>query len=269
VDLLGHNLGYGGLCGGHAGFQGGAFALDAIEFNIEFTIMKSASDVEADGLPALRFESVEDSPQRDRLSLGDDSLGLALSGAVELVYDVAWAPQPGIDVIPNRRFDAIGPDSATGAASGQRATFEELTAAAIPSGLVAPGADVGQTTQAALEYSPQEIGSASVLWDALIGCQGILGGLPESRGDQALDRTHDDLAVPLLGPPAVAELALVDRVGHHVSDEAGAPDRLGVPGPDALSLTGAGSRNPEAVEFVCHPPAAPALESNPAVDAPD
>jgi len=47
--------------------------------------VKSAPDVEADGLLALRFESVEGSLQRDRLSLGDGSLGFALSGAVELV----------------------------------------------------------------------------------------------------------------------------------------------------------------------------------------
>src|ERR1035437_7737550 len=166
-------------------------------------------------------------------------------------------------------LDGVVPYRRAQTATRDWAAFVELAAAAIPADVLGPGAHVGEAADAAGHHSLEQVDPVGVLGNASISGEGRLGFVPQGRGDQALDRTDDHLAVTLLGASAIRELALVDRVRDHVAYQPRSPDALGRADPDACSLAGAGGWDSEGVELERHPPAAPAIEGDPGVDPTD
>lgn len=178
MRLLGDHLGTWSLCGGHAGFQPGPLTRDPVEFGIKLVIWQTATDVEGDSRLALAVEGIESVGERDRLGFRDRALGFALSGGIEVIENIAGGPEEPLHVGPDKRLDLIGPDRTARTTAGDDTPFDELAAAAIPAGVAAPGADVGEAADATLDHTLEQVDPVRVLGATTVAGEGSLSLVP-------------------------------------------------------------------------------------------
>ena len=111
---------------------------------------------------------------------------------------------------------------------------------------------------------------AGVAGQGAVALEGSDGGVPDVIGNQRGNRSRDDRASIRPGRPAsVLEDAPVDGVDDEVADAARAPEALGAFAPDAAAVAPVGRGYTQRVELGCDAHAAPAVDGQVVIDAPD